>query len=358
MARESRAFAERALIAVAAAVAGILALGLLWYAAQVLLVVFAGLLLAVALAGLADQVAAHARLPRGLALGAVTLGIAALIAFGVWVLADDVAAQATELIDTLPRAIDNVRDALARTPAGRVFLKRLPGAESASQQLADAAPRVLSATVGTTLGLATNLVLWLFIALYVAADPGLYSRGVAALVPRARRPRAAHLLATLDAMLRRWLLGKLVGMTIVGVVTWAGLALIGIPLALTLGLLAGLLNFVPYVGPIVSAVPALLLALLDGGRTAGWVALLYLGLQLVESYLLTPLIDQRTVRTPPALLLTSQVIAGVTLGAVGVVLAAPLLAVALVTVKLLYVEDVLGDDVEVPGEPPPAARAA
>ena len=171
MARESRVFAGRALIAVAAAVAGVLALGLLWYAAQVLLVIFAGLLLAVALAGLADLVAAHARLPRGLALGAVTLGIAALIAFGVWVLADDVAAQATELIDTLPRAIDNVRDALGRTPAGRVFLQRLPGTESASQQLVDAAPRVLSATVGTTLGVATNLVLWLFIALYVAADP-------------------------------------------------------------------------------------------------------------------------------------------------------------------------------------------
>jgi predicted PurR-regulated permease PerM len=147
-------------------------------------------------------------------------------------------------------------------------------------------------------------------------------------------------------------------MTIVGVITWAGLALIGVPLALTLGLLAGLLNFVPYVGPIVSAIPAVLLALLDGSRTAGWVALLYLGVQLLEGYLLTPLIDQRTVRTPPALLLTSQVIAGVTLGALGVVLAAPLLAVALVTVKLLYVEDVLGDDVEVPGEPPPAARAA
>jgi predicted PurR-regulated permease PerM len=359
MTRDTRLFAVRAGIAVAVAIVGLLALGLLWYAGQVLLVVFAGLLLSVALAGLADWVAGRTGIRRGIALGLVCLALAATMALGVWALADDVAEQAAALIDTLPRALDNVRDTLARTPAGRFVLERLPGAEAASQQVVDKAPQVVGVTVGTTLGLLTNLVLLVFIALYVAANPGLYARGVTSLVPRVRRARIAHLLATLDGMLRRWLLGTLVGMIIIGVVTWAGLAVLGVPLALALGVLAGLLNFVPYVGPLISMVPAVLLTLLDGGfGAAGSGMLLYLGVQTLEGYVLTPLINRRAVDTPPALLLTSQVIAGVTLGPLGVVLAAPLLAVLVVVVKLLYVEDVLGDAVDVPGEPPSAARAA
>jgi predicted PurR-regulated permease PerM len=357
--RDTRRFAVRALVAVAIAMLGVLALGLLWYAAQVLLVVFAGLLVAVALAGLADWVTRHTAVRRGPALGLVVLAIAAAVALGIWALADDVAEQTAVLIETLPRALDNARDALARTPAGRFLLQQLPGAEEASQQVVDKAPQVVAATAGTTLGLLTNLVLLAFIALYVAADPALYSRGVTSLVPRPQRPRIAHLLATLDGMLRRWLLGTLVGMIIIGVVTTAGLALLGVRLALALGVLAGLLNFVPYVGPLISMVPAVLLTLLEGGwGTAGSVVLLYLGVQTLEGYVLTPLINRRAVDTPPALLLTFQVLAGVTLGGLGVVLAAPLLAVLVVVVKLLYVEDVLGEDVAVPGEPSSAARAA
>jgi predicted PurR-regulated permease PerM len=359
MARDTRAFAQRALIAVAVALLGLLTVGLLWYAGRVFLVVFAGLLVAVGLAGLADWVAVRTGLRRGVALALVVLGIAGVMALGAWTLADDVAEQTAILIDTLPRALDNVRETLAGTPAGRFVLERLPGAEEASQEVVDKAPQVVGVTVGTTLGLLTNLILLIFIAIYVAADPSLYARGVTALVPRPRRPRIAHLLATVDGMLRRWLLGTLVGMIIIGVVTWAGLALLGVPLALALGVLAGLLNFVPYVGPLVSMVPAVLLTLLDGGFGAvGSVILLYLGVQTLEGYVLTPMINRRAVDTPPALLLTSQVIAGVTLGGLGVVLAAPLLAVLTVVVKLLYVEDVLGDDVDVPGEPSSAVRAA
>jgi predicted PurR-regulated permease PerM len=356
---QNRAFAIRAVIAVAIAMLGILALGLFWYAAQVLLVLFAGLLVAVGLAGLADWVAARTRLWRGAALGLVVVAVVAVLGLGVWGLADQVAKEAATLIDTLPRAIEHARETLASSVAGRFLLDRLPRADEASDQVVGHASRVVGVTVGTTLGLLTNVVLLLFVALYVAANPSLYARGVAALVPRGHRARIAHLLATLGGMLRRWLLGTLVGMAIIGTVSWAGLAMLGVPLALALGVLAGLLNFVPYVGPLVSMVPAALLALLDGGfGAAGSVILLYLGVQTLEGYILTPLINRRAVDTPPALLLTAQVIAGVTLGPLGVVLAAPLLAVTLVTVKLLYVEDVLGDDVEVPGEPPSAARAA
>jgi predicted PurR-regulated permease PerM len=164
-------------------------------------------------------------------------------------------------------------------------------------------------------------------------------------------------LAELDTRLRRWLLGKLVAMVVIGLVTAGGLALIGVPLALAFGVLAGLLNFIPYVGPIVAFVPAVLLALMQGLGTVGAVAGLWIGVQTLEGYVLTPLIDQEAVDVPPALQISALAVAGTLMGPLGIVLGAPLTAVAFVLVQRLYVEDALGDDLDAPVEGP-RARAA
>jgi predicted PurR-regulated permease PerM len=186
-------------------------------------------------------------------------------------------------------------------------------------------------------------VIVVFVGLYVAADPDVYARGLVRLVPMPRRRRAREVLEALARTLRRWLVGKLLGMAVIAVATWAGLSLAGVPLALVLGLLAGLLNFVPYLGPMLSFVPALPLAIPEGATTVGWVLGLYVGIQMAESYLLTPLVDQQSVALPPALTITAQVLLGVLLGWLGLVLATPLTAAALVLVRMLYVEDLLGD---------------
>jgi predicted PurR-regulated permease PerM len=152
-----------------------------------------------------------------------------------------------------------------------------------------------------------------------------------------------EVLDAIGHVLQRWLVGQLVLMAIVGTITWIGLALLGVPFALPLALFAGLSEFVPYVGPIVAAIPAVLVGFAEGPHLALWVAGLYIAVQSIESYVLTPLIQQRAVYLPPALLLFSQVVLGVTAGPLGVIVATPLAAAGLVAVNKLYVEDVLGD---------------
>ena len=147
---------------------------------------------------------------------------------------------------------------------------------------------------------------------------------------------------------RMWVLGRIVSAALIGIGVSVGLWLLDIPLALMLGLLAGVLTFVPNFGPIASAIPAMLLALTRSPLDVLYVMLLFIGVQIVESTVLTPMIEKRAVEVPPALLLGVQVILGLLTGIVGLALAAPLTAVAMVLIRHLYVEDVLGDDMAKP----------
>jgi predicted PurR-regulated permease PerM len=346
------------LVVFAAAVAAltVVLLALVWRALDVLLVVFAGILLAILLRGLATFVAAGTRLPVGLALAAVIVAILGLVAGAGWLLADDVAVQVEELVEQIPQAVAQVRQALSRYPWGRQIVAAVPEAGAlVSREMLDRARGPLAATLGTGVALVTNVAILAFVGLYVAAAPEPYRRGILALVPLGRRARAAQVLQRIASVLRSWLVGKVVAMGIIGTLTAAGLWLIGVPLALTLGLLAGLTNFVPYLGPLLGFIPAVLLALLHSPTTALWVLALYVAVQTVESYVLTPLVQQRAVSLPPALTITAQVVLGVALGWLGLLLATPLTAVAVVLVQMLYVEDVLHDS---PGRASPRGRPA
>jgi predicted PurR-regulated permease PerM len=132
-------------------------------------------------------------------------------------------------------------------------------------------------------------------------------------------------------------------MAFVGIVTGIGLALLGMPMALTFGILAGLLDFVPNFGPLLAALPVVLLALVQSPTQALWVVLLYVGVQTLEAYLISPLVERRTASVEPAAIIGSQLLAAVLLGGPGVVLATPIAAVTLVLVRMLYLEDVLGE---------------
>ena len=188
----------------------------------------------------------------------------------------------------------------------------------------------------------------LFLGVVFAGAPDVYVRGLLALVPRRAVPRGRVVLAQLENTLWWWLIGRLVAMAFIGVVTGVGLALLGVPLAFILGLLAALLSFIPNLGPVLSALPAILLGLAQGPRTALWVALLYVGVQMVESYVLDPIIDRKTIYLPPALTILAQLVLALFAGMLGVTLATPLTAVVVVLVTMLYVQDVLGrEEVEV-----------
>lgn len=163
------------------------------------------------------------------------------------------------------------------------------------------------------------------------------------MVPKTRRARAAVVMDDTGEVLLRWLVGRLIEMTIIGILTWIGLLLMGVPLALALGLIAGTLSFIPNVGPVLSAIPAMLIASAGNPIMALYVGAFYLGLQAVESYVLEPYIVRKSADLPAALVVTFQLLMGTLMGLMGLTLATPLLAMITVLVERLYIEDVLGD---------------
>lgn len=305
-------------------------------AAQALLLTFAGVLFGTSLRGLAEWLAARLRWRVGTALIVCIVAMTALtIAVGLWI--------APRIDDQLGRLADRVAEAYAelraRAEGSELWSSLLGGAvtvEEPARYVGRAAGLLIS-----IIGVIGAAVFVGFVALYVAASPEVYRRGALQLVTPERRARIASVLDALARTLRRWMLGRMVSMAAVGVATWIGLWLLDIPLALTLGFLAGALGFVPNIGPIVSAVPALLIAATVDWWHATYVLVLYLGVNLVDGYVLTPWVVKKAVAMPAALVLGSQLVLGALWGVVGLTFATPLVACLLVIVRMLYVEDVL-----------------
>lgn len=338
-------FTSRIVLAVGIITLAIFLSLLLWYAADVLLLAFAGILLAIFLRSLSDWVSESTPLSGGWSLGVVVVGLISILTIGIWLLAPGVADQIDELQKKLPQSVRQLERHVESYEWGRKALAQVPNANELVPDKADVLARV-TGVFSTTFGAIANFFIIIFIGLYVAAEPRLYSDGLIRLVPLNRRQRAREVLDEVGSTLRWWLIGKVASMIVVGVSTVVGLWLLDIPLALTLGLLAALLTFIPNVGPILSVVPAMLLALMQSPMQALYVALLYLGIQTVESYFLTPLMQKRTVSLPPALTIFTQVLFGVMVGSLGFVLATPLTAAAIVMVKMLYIQDALKDSIE------------
>ena len=342
---ESLAFARRVLIATLVVVSVLLVLLLIWYASDLLMLVFAGVLISILLRSFSEFLTKRSRIGHGLALGIVALALVALIAASAWLVTGRIGAQLNELRVLLPQAVQNVTNYLARYEWGRNAIYNLPDWNQWVASRSGTIISKLSGLASSTLGVIINILVVLIIGLYLASQPDLYSRGLKHLVPFGYRERAGEVLTVIEDALERWLIGRFGLMIMNGVLTAAGLWLIGVPLAFTLGLLAALLNFVPNFGPWIAAIPAVLIALLQSPHQALYVGLLYLVLQSVDGYLLTPLVDRRSVELPPVLTITAQVLLGLAFGFAGILLASPLTAVAMILVKMLYVEDLLGDDV-------------
>jgi predicted PurR-regulated permease PerM len=345
---------KRVLATVAVVAAALLLLLLVWYAVSVVLLVFASVLLAIFFANVSHFVSRHTALAYGWSLALVTLGLLALGGGGLWFTGAALGQQVDDLLEQVPSALQQLHQRLEQHAWAGRLLAEVPqaGAKIAEQtDVVAKAPRVVSNVFGA---LAYGVV-FVALGLYLAIDPGVYVRGLVRLVPRPRRARVQEVLQEVGATLGHWLVGRIVSMGIVGGITTGGLGLLGVPLAPALGFLAALAEFVPNVGPFLAFVPALLLALTESATRALAVLLLYLGVQGFESYVLTPLVEKRAVALPPALTITAQVLMAVLAGGLGLALATPLAAAALVLVQRLYVEDTLGDALEVPLSPRLAA---
>lgn len=323
---------------------------IVWQLSHVLLLLFAGLLIAVFLRYSACAVARWTRLPVGiclvLAIAAVVLALTILV---IW-LGPQTVTQLEELWASLPAAIDRVEASMRASEIGRQLLERLSGTEGV-QQPGWNIVGTLGGTLSTTLGVLFEVIIVLTVAVFFASDPGLYRRGVLHLVPLRWRCRAVEILDTLSDGLWHWLVGQFASMLLVGFVAAIGLMLLGVPLAAVLGLIAGLTNFIPQVGPYIAAVPAVLIAFTIDPMTAVYTALLFLAIHQVEGNIILPLIQKRATDLPPVLTVMAVVAGGVLFGVLGLLLATPLLYVAMVLVRMIYVEDVLGDSMELDPDP-------
>ena len=321
---------------------------LVWLAAPVLFLFFGAILFAVFLRTIADLVQRFTHLSPGLSLAVGTTLFVAVVAGGVALLAPFVSQQFTELSNRLPESIASLRDSLGDSRTIASLFDQIPSLEE-----------IITGEIGlsrvtgwfsSTIGLIANVILLLFVGLYLAANPDGYRNGLVRLFPRRRRARVDEILLEIGSTLRWWLLGQMIEMTIIGVLTTIGLWILGVPMALALGIIAAALTFVPNFGPIAAVIPAALLGLMISPAMMLYVLLLYAGVQLVESYMITPQVHKRTVTLPPVLTIVSQVLFGILFGLPGLFFATPLTAVILVLVKMAYVEDVLGDHARLPSE--------
>ncbi|HWH71212.1 MAG TPA: AI-2E family transporter, partial [Candidatus Sulfotelmatobacter sp.] len=321
---------------------------LVWQTIHMLLVIFVGVLLALFLRGLSDWLQGHTHLPAGWSLAVVVVGLLGSLGLTGYLLAPEISLQVDNLEEQLPRAIQHLEEQLRGTAWGERLLQSFQGGGK-SLAGAHGALSKASGIASSTFGVVVGTVVCLFVGFYLAVSPRIYLTGVIQLFAPQERDRVAQVLRTLGTTLQRWLLGRLSLMALNAIVTALGLWLLGIPLALVLGILSGLLNFVPNFGPIIAGIPAVLLALMEGPSKVLYVVAFYVGYQMLDGYVLTPLVQKQTIALPPALTIAAQALFGVLLGTMGIVLAVPLAAVILVLVKMLYLRETPAQAVPSPG---------
>lgn len=304
-----------------------------WRVADVLLFAFGSILFAVALRAGGTGLARHLPISAGWGSLLTAAMVAALLAALLMMLGDEIAAQLQDMRRRLPDALAQARAALQGSQLGRGLLALLAEGAQGAVSL-EAATRVASAT----LAVLSNLFIVILLAVYLSFNPKLYVDGAVKLAPLHHQQHVRTALHDSGHALRRWLLGQFVSMVSVGVLVGLGLWLVGVPNAVLLGLVAGLFEFVPVLGPLAAAVPGVLIALASGPQTAASAAFVYFAVQQLEGALIMPLAQRWAVHLPPALGLVAVVLAGVLFGVPGVLFATPLAVVIMVLVQRFYID--------------------
>lgn len=319
----------------------ILFLLLLWKAVTVLLLLFAGALVALALRFLSDQISRLTSIPPLVSLTLIVVLLVGGGTAGTILAAPSISQQFQKLAENLKDSITNLERRLSER--GFVAEEWLPDmGTDGGLELWTQAAGVFTMTFGAVAG----FFLTLTIGLFLAYNPGLYFRGFLRLIPISKRKRAREIMSEVADTLRWWMVGQLISMVVLAVSTSLMLWLIGVPLAFILGLLTGALTFIPYLGPLIALIPILLVAFAEGPAVMVTILIFYLIIQNLEASVLMPIILQKTVHLPPVLTIIAQILLGAIFGFVGIILATPLMAAGITLVKMIYVVDLLGDSFE------------
>ena len=366
----------------AAAIVGLaVAVLLLWRTRTLVLTIFLGVLFALAVSSGVDRLQRW-KVPRGIAAPLIVFAFVGLVgAFGSWI-GPTVREQTTELRTRLPEALEKlekwvhsrgggviatiiglgeeappspvvVGDSATGAPpdtlvaVGSSDTARRPAAGPAATKTASASlrDRVLAQLggagryflhlLGSTLAVVSGIVLVIFLAIYLAIDPGVYRRGLVHLVPERARPRTEETLTAIAVTLRKWLVTQLIAMVVIGAVTTVVLMVLKVRAAVPLGILAGLLEFVPTLGPILSSLPGIAMGFVDSPEKALAVAIAYVGIQFIENHLLIPILMREGLDLPPALTIVMQALMAIVFGVLGLLVAVPLLAAIMIATRTL-----------------------
>lgn len=339
-------------------VAILVGLQLLWSARFLVLTAFLGILFGLAAAQPVDLLEAKYRIRRSVGAPLIVFGVVALLVLvAVWT-GPTLLDQSQELKVKLPEAVTKFEAFLAKTqpkllnviapPDSTTIPGIQPGADPTRQRgrlmgaLGNQASTIGNLAFGilqSTLAVVGAIILVIFLAVYIAADPGVYKRGVLALVPERRRDRVSDLMTVIAATLRKWFATQLIAMLVIGTITTIALLILDVRAALPLGVIAGLFEFIPNIGPTLSALPAILMGFVDSPQKALIIVGLYWALQFLENNLLIPYLMKEQLDLPPALTLVTQVIMAYVFGFLGLFVAIPLLATVVAAVRTLWVDD-------------------
>jgi len=336
-----------------------------WYFAAALFLIFAGMLLGVALNATTNRLGQLVWFPHPLRLAVVCVTLAALLSGVAFLGGSTIAQQATILSNTIKSQLVNVKAFLDSNGIDTSFFDLGNAAASPASSgtasagtatpthnlpspgaLASSGGAIVSQTFKLLLGTVSavgNFFIVLFLGLAFAAQPAVYHNGLIFMTPARYRARATVIIDRISETLERWLIAQIVTMFVVFVVTWIGLAVIGIQSSFILGIQAGLLTFIPTIGALIGGL-IVVLASLASGWVAGFSAfILFLGVHALESYVLTPLLQRQALDIPPATLFAFQILLGVVFGIWGLALALPLMAVAKVMIDYFRADEVSSD---------------
>ncbi|HUF65850.1 MAG TPA: AI-2E family transporter [Gemmatimonadaceae bacterium] len=389
------AWRSRDVLRVAALVIGVYAAAqLLWATRALIFTTFLGVLFGIAVAAGTDRLQQF-RLPRWLGAPLIVVAFLGLLgAFGTWI-GPTVRDQSIELRTRLPEAIDKLENWIENRGGG--VISTVLGIEGEGDQdpLLQPAPRdtigltgiddapvpgtipddveprltlrervleqlggatryflpVLSSTVAVFAG----ILLVIFLSIYVAINPGTYRRGLMFMVPARSRERAGIIIHAVTVMMRRWLVTQLIAMVVIGAVTTVVLLFLQVRAAVPLGILAGLLEFVPTIGPILSAIPAIAMGFVDSPEKALYVTIAYILIQFVENQVLIPILMNEGIDLPPALTIVAQALMAIAFGFLGLVVAVPLLAAILVSIKTAHALNTADEAASAAAAPPGGA---
>lgn len=349
-------------------VAALLGLQLLWSSRFLMLTAFLGVLFGLAAASAVDWIRTKVPVRRSIAAPLVVFGaVGMLVLIGFWS-GPTLAEQSSELRTKLPEAVGKVENWLETRQPGLLNMIAPPDTAAVAADTSETSARRAAGVQGvseseptggrlfgafkrhvaklgnlafgvvqSTFAVIAGLVLVIFLAVYIAMDPLVYKRGLLLLLPAHRRAKFDNLLVQLARTLRTWFATQLVAMLVIGIITTVALLIIGVPAAIPLGVLAGIFEFIPNVGPILSAIPAVLMGFVSSPQMALTVVILYWAIQFLENNLLIPYLMREQLDLPPALTLVTQVVMAYVFGFLGLFVAIPLLATVVVTVRVLWI---------------------